>query len=55
MTKHKQEIKPAGVLNIVAGFAAAILMHAELNGLPCLMLSVISDSHFVTDESLKAF
>ena len=30
-------------------------MHAEFNGLPCLMLSVISDSHYVTDESLRGF
>jgi hypothetical protein len=55
MVKHQPEINPAGVLNIVAGFPAAILIHAEFNGLPCLMLSAISDSHYVTDETLKSF
>lgn len=53
--KHQSEIKPAGVLNIVSGFPAAVLIHAEFKGLACLMLSAISDSHYVTDDTLKSF
>ena len=52
---HKDEVQPAGVLNIVAGFPASILMHAEFNGIPALLITAIIDSHFVTPETLKAF
>ena len=55
MNKHSKDFKPAGTLNIVSGFPASVLMHAEYNGLPCLMISVISDSHYVTEDTLKAF
>ena len=55
MAKHQSEFKPAGVLNIVSGYPAAVLIHAEFNGMPCLMLSAISDSHYVTDETLTSF
>jgi hypothetical protein len=49
------DLKPAGVLNIIAGFPAAILIHSEYNGIPCLMINAIVDSHFVSTETIKAF
>jgi hypothetical protein len=55
MSQHANDVKPAGVLNIVVGFPAAVLVHAEINGMPCLMISAILDSHYVTDETLKSF
>ena len=51
----RQEIQPAGVLNIIAGFSAAVMIHAEFNGIPALIITAIIDSHFVTPETLKAF
>ena len=42
-------------MNIVSGYPAAVLIHAVFNGMPCLMLSAISDSHYVTDETLTSF
>ena len=48
-------MKASEVLNIVAGFPASVLTHAEMEGLPCLLLTAIIDSHFVTEETLRAF
>ena len=51
LSKHK----PAGVLNILGGFEAALLVHAELNGLSAAAIHAIVDSHYVSAETLQAF
>lgn len=48
-------VSPAGVLNIITGFAAAVLIHCEYNGIPCLLLTAVIDSHYVTEETIGAF
>jgi len=47
--------QPSGVLNILGGFGAACLMHAEMNGLSAACFVSIIDSHFVSVETMKAF
>ena len=51
----KQDVKPGEVLNIIAGFPASVLIHAEFESIPCLQISAVVDSHFVTDEMLRTF
>ena len=51
LSKHQ----PAGVLNILGGFAAALLVHAELSGQSAVAIHAIVDSHYVTAETLQAF
>jgi hypothetical protein len=48
LTKHH----PAGVLNLIGGFPAGVLIHAELNGLPAAQFVTVVDSHYVTSETL---
>ncbi len=50
-----QKYKPAGVLNLIGGFNAAVLIHAELNGIPAAVVTAIVDSHYVSTETLQAF
>jgi len=45
-------LQPAGVLNLVGGLDAAILIYAELNGIPAAQFVTIIDSHYVTSETL---
>jgi len=61
-TKNDQVLKsfldkhqPAGVLNILGGFAAALLVNAEINGLSAAAIHSIVDSHYVTAETLQSF
>ncbi len=51
LSKHK----PAGVLNILGGFEAALLVHAELYGISAAAIHAIVDSHYVSAETLQAF
>lgn len=34
LNTYTQKIQPAGVLNLIGGFSAAVLIHCELNGIP---------------------
>lgn len=47
--------KPAGVLNLLGGFTAALLVHAEINGYSAVAINSILDSHYVTAETLGSF
>lgn len=47
--------KPAGVLNLIGGLQAGILIHAEINGLPAAEFVIVLDSHYVTSETLQGF
>lgn len=51
LRKHQ----PAGVLNLLGGLSAALLIHAEVNGLSAACINAIVDSHYVTAETLQAF
>ena len=44
--------KPAGVLNILGGFEAALLVHAEMFGMSAAAIHAIVDSHYVSAETL---
>jgi hypothetical protein len=55
LSLHQNDLKPAHVLNLVAGFTASVMIHAEYFSLPCLLVTAVLDSHFVTDDTLKAF
>lgn len=46
---------PAGVLNLLGGFTASLLVHAELYGLSAAAFSVVVDSHYVSAETLQGF
>jgi hypothetical protein len=48
LKKHQ----PAGVLNFLGGFTAALLVHAEMNGLSAACIHAIVDSHYVSSETL---
>ncbi|CDW90540.1 UNKNOWN [Stylonychia lemnae] len=50
-----QSLQPAGVLNLVGGLNAALLIHAELNGISAAQFVTIIDSHYVTSETLQGF
>lgn len=46
---------PAGVLNILGGFPASLLLNAEMTGISAAAVHAIVDSHYVTAETLQAF
>jgi hypothetical protein len=50
-----KKYQPAGVLNIVGGFEASVMVYAEMNGIPAALLVSIVDSHYVTTEILQSF
>lgn len=50
-----KRFQPAGVLNLIGGFQAAILIYAELNGIPAAVFTAIVDSHYVSTETLQSF
>lgn len=39
----------------MTGFPAALMIQAEYQGIPCLIITSISDSHYVSEESMAAF
>ncbi len=43
---------PSGPLNIVGGFGGAMLVEAEMKGIPAALFTAIVDSHYVTSETL---
>ena len=55
LTGFLKKHKAAGVLNILGGFAAALLVHAELFGHSAVAVHSIVDSHYVTAETLQSF
>ena len=55
MTQNLNELKPADVLNITTGFPESNLINSENDYIPCLLVTAVVDSHFVTDDTLKAF
>eukprot|EP00347_Sterkiella_histriomuscorum_P009862 403339590 len=55
LASFTSKIQPAGVLNLIGGLNAAILIHAELNGIPAAEFVSVVDSHYVTSETLQAF
>ncbi len=34
LAKFTEKVQPSGVLNLIGGFTAALLIHAEMNGIP---------------------
>ena len=54
-TAQPNDIKPAYVLNIAHGLPASVLTHAEMCGLPAILITAVIDSHFVTTETIQAF
>jgi hypothetical protein len=42
-------------LNIIGGFAAALLVYAEMNGLSAACIHSIVDSHYISSETLQAY
>lgn len=55
LTNFTSKLQPAGVLNLIGGFPAAVMIYAELNGIPAAKFVSIVDSHYVTSETLQAF
>jgi len=55
LSKFTEKYQPAGVLNLIGGFDAAVLMYAEMNGISAAEFVSIVDSHYVTSETLQAF
>lgn len=55
LSKFTEKVQPAGVLNLIGGLNAAVLIHAELNGIPAAQFVTVVDSHYVTSETLQAF
>lgn len=47
-----KKYQPAGVLNIIGGFNAAVMIYAEMNGIPAAVINSIVDSHYVSAETL---
>ena len=43
------------MLNIITGYGAGILVHAEMNGISAVYITAILDSHFVSSETLQGF
>jgi len=39
----------------LGGFTAALLVHAEMNGLSAVCINAIIDAHYITAETLQAF
>ena len=46
---------PAHFMAATGGLGAACLVHAEMNGLSGYQVTVITDSHYVSSESMQAF
>ena len=42
-------------MTVATGFGAACLVHCEMYGLPAYQVTVITERHYVTLESLQAF
>ena len=40
---------------VATGFGAAFMVHCEMYGLTGYKVTVITDSHYVTTESMQAF
>jgi hypothetical protein len=55
LTYFLAKYQPAGVLNIITGYGAGIIVQAEIAGLPAVYLTAILDSHFVSSETLQGF
>ena len=51
LNKHQ----PAGVLNFLGGFTAALLIFAEINGVSAACINSIIDAHYISAETLQAF
>jgi hypothetical protein len=47
-----KKYQPSGVLNLMGGYLAAVLIYAELNGIPGAIITSVLDSHYVTVETL---
>ena len=52
LTNFTAKLQPSGVLNLIGGFLAAVIIYAELNGIPAAEFVSIVDSHYVTSETL---
>ena len=46
---------PAHFMAVMGGFGAGCLVHCEMYGIPGFSVTVITDSHSVTVESMQAF
>ena len=55
MAPFLKKHSPAGVLSILGGFSAALLVHAELYGLSAVAVHSVVDSHYVSSETLESF
>ena len=55
LTPFLNKHQPAGVLNFLGGFTAALLMFAEINGLSAACINAIIDAHYISAETLQAF
>jgi hypothetical protein len=47
--------QPAGVLNIMSGFGAGILVESEIRGISAAVFKLVTDSHYVSTETLQGF
>ena len=47
--------KPSFFMAAATGFGAGCLTHCEMYGLPCFYVTLITDSHSVTTESMQAY
>ena len=43
------------MLNILGGFAAALLVHSEVSGISAVCVHSVVDSHYVSSETLQSF
>lgn len=50
-----EKLQPSGVLNLIGGFTAAILIFAEMNGIAAAEFVLVVDSHYVTSDTLQAY
>ena len=46
---------PSFFMAAATGFGAGCLTHCEMYGLPCFIVTLITDSHSVTTESMQAY
>ena len=46
---------PAHFMTTATGFGGACLVHCEMYGLPAYQVTVITESHYVTLESMQSF
>lgn len=52
LTNFLAKYQPAGVLNVITGYGAGILVQAEMEGKSAVYITAILDSHFVSSETL---